>query len=120
VALWRCRRCGTRFAVGLPYCPQCTSTDHEEDGAMPKNTVHGGTSNADLPPAAPQEPEVAPAEVPAPTPVAADETSLDERTVVELRDLLRARGLPTSGNKDELRDRLAEAELADDLEEAEG
>jgi hypothetical protein len=44
--LWRCRRCGTRFAVGLPYCPQCTSTDHEEDGAMPKSTVYGGASNA--------------------------------------------------------------------------
>jgi hypothetical protein len=115
--LWRCRRCGTRFAVGLPYCPQCTSTDHEEDGAMPKNTVHGGTSNADLPRSAPS---ALAAEVPAPQPVAAGEAGLDELTATELRDRLRARGLPTSGNKDELRDRLAEAELADDLEGAEG
>jgi hypothetical protein len=117
--LWRCRRCGTRFAVGLPYCPQCTSTDHEEDGAMPKNTVHGGTSNADLPPATPETAE-APAVVPAPAPVAVGEAGLDELTATELRERLRARGLPISGNKDELRDRLAEAELADDLEEAEG
>jgi SAP domain len=83
---------------------------------MPKNTVHGGASNADLP----AEPEAPPAEVPAPTPVAEGEAGLDELTVAELRDRLRTRGLPTSGTKDELRDRLAEAELADDLEEAEG
>jgi hypothetical protein len=115
VALWRCKRCGTSFAVGLPYCPQCTSTDHEEDSPMPKNTVHGGASNADASPA----PAV---EVPAPRPVAVGEAGLDELTAGELRDRLRSRRPPlsTSGNKDQLRDRLAEAELADDLEEAEG
>jgi hypothetical protein len=121
VALWRCRRCGTRFAVGLPYCPQCTSTDHEEDGAMPKNTVHGGSSNADAPDAPEVPAEVAPAVVPAPVPVAEGEAGLDELSVGELRRRLGARDLPTSGNKDTLRDRLAAAELADDQQgEAEG
>jgi hypothetical protein len=46
MTLWRCRACGCSFAVGLPYCPQCTSTDHEEDdGTMPKITKHGGPSD---------------------------------------------------------------------------
>lgn len=45
MALWVCRSCGCKYAVGLSYCPQCTSTDYEEDG-MAKTTVHGGASNA--------------------------------------------------------------------------
>jgi hypothetical protein len=46
MALRLCRECTTRFAVGLPACPQCGSTDHEEDGAMPKITRHGGPTIA--------------------------------------------------------------------------
>lgn len=46
MALMHCRRCGTDFAVGMPYCPQCTATDAHEVGAdgMPKITKHGGPS----------------------------------------------------------------------------
>jgi hypothetical protein len=46
MALRRCRECTTTFAVGLPACPHCSSTDHEEDGAMPKITRHGGPTIA--------------------------------------------------------------------------
>jgi len=46
MALWRCKRCTTVFAVGLHCCPQCTGTDVEEDSEMPKITVHGGATNA--------------------------------------------------------------------------
>lgn len=43
--LWECGDCGTLYAIGLPYCPQCTSTNYREPG-MPKTTVEGGASNA--------------------------------------------------------------------------
>lgn len=46
MALWTCAGCFTHYAVGLPACPQCASTDHHEEGTMPKITVHGGPSNA--------------------------------------------------------------------------
>jgi len=48
VALWVCDDCGSRFAVGLRMCPQCTSEQaHEEgDDDMPKTTVYGGATNA--------------------------------------------------------------------------
>jgi hypothetical protein len=103
MALWVCNRCTTKFAVGLPYCPQCTSTDAREDGSdVPKNTVYGGASNADLPDdpanaAAPAKPEVEEAR---------------ELTIVELRDELRDRGLKVSGSKDELLARLQEDDAA--------
>lgn len=46
MALLVCNNCTTKYAAGLPYCPQCTSTDHREDGEdMAKITVHGGPSN---------------------------------------------------------------------------
>ena len=113
--LWTCRRCTTRFVVGLPYCPKCTSTDIEKEDGVPKTTVHGGPSNAaeagesPAPASAVTEPEAASA----PTAGSQPAGSLDELTVAELRDLLRALDLPTSGTKDELRDRLARAELED-------
>lgn len=31
MALWRCVACGTKFAVGLRMCPQCTSENAVED-----------------------------------------------------------------------------------------
>lgn len=55
MALWVCENCGTRFAVGLSMCPQCTSEqaheygtrpEEQEDVDMPKITVHGGASGA--------------------------------------------------------------------------
>ena len=42
-----CNRCGTKYSVGAPYCPQCTSTDFREEGDdMPKISREGGPSNA--------------------------------------------------------------------------
>jgi hypothetical protein len=41
-----CAGCSTAYAVGAPHCPQCLSTDREEDHPMPKITVHGGATNA--------------------------------------------------------------------------
>jgi hypothetical protein len=39
--------CGTKYAVGLPRCPQCLNTESREDGElMPKITRHGGASIA--------------------------------------------------------------------------
>lgn len=34
MALMGCRRCGTQFAMGAPWCPQCTSTDAYEVGSQ--------------------------------------------------------------------------------------
>lgn len=45
MALWVCADCPTAYAVGLSACPQCQSTDHHEEGAMPKITIHGGPTN---------------------------------------------------------------------------
>ncbi len=103
MALWVCNRCTTKYAVGLPYCPQCTSTDVREDGDVPKNTVHGGASNADVTPEKIAEVAERAADI------------VDELTIVELRERLRDRGLKVSGSKDELAARLA----ADDQAKAE-
>jgi hypothetical protein len=69
VALWECVGCSTVFAVGLPACPHCRSTDHYEQGQEPpvaKTTVHMGASNA-------LDPESTAAAVPAAAaPVAAE------------------------------------------------
>jgi hypothetical protein len=53
VALWQCAECTTKYAVGLPKCPQCESvvrvnenTQPDEESEMAKVTVHGGASNA--------------------------------------------------------------------------
>jgi predicted nucleic acid-binding Zn-ribbon protein len=126
--LWVCGRCGTKYAVGLPYCPQCTSTDYREDGEeMAKNTVHGGPSDQFAEPGQPgYQPPAEPAETPEAVSLA--EATISESadqepepmpeteaqaTVRELRERLRARGLSVSGSKDELRDRLAEAEAGE-------
>lgn len=49
MAVWRCKKCGCLFAVGLPYCPQCTSTsvEMEDEDMSPKTTKHGGSSNVE-------------------------------------------------------------------------
>jgi hypothetical protein len=67
MATWRCRRCTAKFAVGLPYCPQCTSTDVERgDDDMPKISRHGGATVASEAPEAAEPAEVVP-EVERPT-----------------------------------------------------
>jgi hypothetical protein len=67
--LWRCTECTCAYAAGLPRCPHCSGTAHEEDGAMPK--IHKGrlpTYEADIPTAA-VEPEPAPEPEPEPVQV---------------------------------------------------
>jgi len=119
-----CRRCSTRFALGLPRCPNCTATDHYiegEEGPMAKihrdreptyrptpalgELAHGAPGPAqDLNPAG----EVGQDPTPGP------DTDYGSRTVVELRQLLRERNtgrheaeqLPLSGNKPDLVMRL--------------
>ncbi|MHB9857616.1 hypothetical protein [Streptomyces sp. YIM S03343] len=50
MALNACTSCTTKFAVGLPRCPQCGSTEFVEDGQpMAKITAHGGPSDKTLP-----------------------------------------------------------------------
>ena len=48
-----CGKCTAKFAVGLARCPHCGSTNFTEDWQMPKNTVHGGPSNATAGPGEP-------------------------------------------------------------------
>ena len=120
MALLVCNRCTTRFAVGLPYCPQCTSTDcytEGEEDDMAKITVHGGPSNAGevaSPPAAASPATALEAASPEPE-AAAEAKGYAASTVEELRDLLRQRELPVSGAKAELVERLE----ADDQAQAE-
>lgn len=48
MALWECKNCTTRYAVGLIKCPHCGSTDHHEDGEQmsPKISRNAGPSYA--------------------------------------------------------------------------
>lgn len=63
MALSVCTGCTTKYAVGLPKCPHCGSTDHVEDGKpMPKITVHGGPSDKTLSAEAAEVAEPAPAD----------------------------------------------------------
>lgn len=65
MALLVCRKCGTKFSVGAPFCPQCTAEDAyiegtEEDN-MPRNTVAGaslGVAHPDFDPDGPVPPIV--------------------------------------------------------------
>ncbi len=36
MALERCDKCDTLFAVGVEACPQCGSKQHHEEGDAPK------------------------------------------------------------------------------------
>jgi hypothetical protein len=49
MALWRCGACGTAYAVGLPACPHCHSTDYEEDGVAKITTGGGASLHTDAP-----------------------------------------------------------------------
>lgn len=78
MATWHCRRCGADFAVGLPYCPQCTGTDVCETGSedpVGKISKAAGASNG----APVVEPLVvdAPAAEPAPEPEVAAVSEAD-------------------------------------------
>lgn len=108
--LWVCNRCGCKYAVGLPYCPQCTSTDHRPEGEQMPKISATGPSNADLNPPAPEpaaaEPEPAEAEAAA--------NGYEGWTVEMLRDELRGRSLAVSGAKAELVERLRTDDQAHD------
>jgi RNA polymerase subunit RPABC4/transcription elongation factor Spt4 len=138
MALNVCQDCTTRFAVGLRKCPQCGSTDFQEDGAMsPKITNHGGASIAgtevtggqwgddtepdEAPAAVVEEPEdsagpeqaEAEGEEPSPEePELAPEPGYEEWTVEQLKEQLSERGLPKSGKRDDLVARLVEDDAA--------
>jgi len=44
MTLWACLGCSAAYAVGLPGCPQCGSSDAVEEGTMPKiSKAHGPT-----------------------------------------------------------------------------
>jgi hypothetical protein len=46
MALNTCTSCTTKFAVGLPRCPHCRSTEYVEDGdPMAKITRNGGVTD---------------------------------------------------------------------------
>lgn len=49
MALWKCLRCTAAYAVGAPKCPQCDSTEYEEDGVA-KTSVPGGPTSASAAP----------------------------------------------------------------------
>ena len=36
MALERCEKCQTLFAIGVDKCPQCGSKQHHEEGALKK------------------------------------------------------------------------------------
>lgn len=108
-----CGWCTTKFAVGIEHCPQCGNADYYPEGTMAKITKHGGASQVGAVLAAvvgaaaeseQEEPEapVEPDEVETPEPPSEYETYLP----ADLRDECKARGLPTSGNKAELVQRL--------------
>lgn len=42
MASWLCMGCRTAYAVGIPACPHCQSTDYSEGGDVKAN-ANGGT-----------------------------------------------------------------------------
>ncbi len=92
MALLICNRCGTKYSVGAPYCPQCTSTDFREEGEVPKTTVHAGATNdsedvvhnpVDLADVQPQDPDAALSTFPE-EPVALPYEDVPEGSVAEV------------------------------------
>jgi hypothetical protein len=74
VSLWTCLECRARYAVGLPACPQCASTEHSDD---PNYTPVQAEPVAETPTAAPRGTKAAPTTaaagtVPAPADTAAE------------------------------------------------
>lgn len=78
MSAWECRGCTAVYAVDAPRCPHCGVNDpideveqlRRENEAMPKITVHGGPSNADV-------------EEPTPDVVEPTEAPVDDAPVVE-------------------------------------
>jgi hypothetical protein len=105
-----CAHCTTKFAVGLPHCPQCGNADYYEEGSMAKITRHGGATTV-------QDIRAEPAaEV-----VEESVEVVEEQPVLsgyatwlrtDLQDECEARGLAKSGNKDDLIARLDEDDVA--------
>lgn len=136
MSLNACTSCTAKFAVGLPKCPQCGSTEYVEDGdLMAKITRYGGASDDTLPAPEPEdvpahspaaedeetphvdpEPEPEPEETPEETspedpaeePEAVPGPDYETETVEQLRERLSARGLAKSGKRDELVQRLTD------------
>lgn len=131
MAVWICRECTAAYAPDAPDCPHCRANDpiketeqlQRELEAMPKNSVHMGSSNAVTGEGMP-EPEHSPdaeaeqAPVEQETAEVPDDSSADARelyeseTVTALAAELERRGLPKSGTKSELVDRLLEDDAA--------
>lgn len=105
MALLLCTGCTSRYAVGAPRCPECGSTEFEEDHDMPKITVHGGASNAAQDTEVNEQPTAAPA------------PDYEDWTVDQLREQLTDRGLPKTGKRDDLVKRLVEDDAEKDTEE---
>lgn len=125
-----CAHCTTKFAIGLPHCPQCGNADYYEEGSMAKITRHGGPSyvaaaediaQALVEVVAVPAPDVAP---PADVEVVDEEPAVEVAPpskyepwlLVELRDECVRRGLPKTGNKDELAARLTASDTAPEPE----
>lgn len=129
MSTWECRGCTAAYAPGAPRCPQCRTNDpineaeqlrREQD--MPKITVHGGPSNADVDPGQPghvetdddrhgdpvEDGQTATLEGDPGDTQAPEAVDYNTFTAEELRAELKERKLPTSGTKPELVDRLAE------------
>lgn len=117
-----CAHCTTKFAAGVPHCPQCGNADYYEEGSMAKITRHGGPSTvqdiaADIAQAFPQTVDEAVATIGEALHVSvpADQPELSEYASWLRTDLqveCERRGLTKSGNKDELVDRLVEDDIA--------
>lgn len=112
MALNVCAHCTTKFAVGLPHCPQCGNADYYEEGSMAKISRHAGPTTIQ---------DITGYVVPADVELVEVELSVEDVVPVtqydgllrsDLQDLCRDRGLPTSGNKDELVARLIAADEA--------
>jgi hypothetical protein len=131
MAAWLCTVCSTVFSVGAPCCPHCGSTKHVEQGAedMPKITRHGGPTVAGATVVAggwsnEGDPDVWPGpervdEESSPSSEAAEPgpaPDYEAQTVEELKEQLAERGLPKSGKRDELVQRLRDDDAAAETE----
>lgn len=109
-----CLDCTTAYAVGVLLCPHCRSERSIEQGSDPyrgentmaKITLHGGPSDKTLAPVEAPAAEPAPAQAQPELPEPAAETG--QMTVAQLREECKRRGLPASGTKAELLERLDE------------
>lgn len=138
MAVNRCKSCGTLFAIGLTVCPHCRSVQWEEDSPMPKITKAGGpsvhgarmvggewvaeaTEGKWLTPDMDETEPATPFEEPAPVTEDADGADeaapappaagpYDKLTVDELKAALTGRGLPKTGKRDVLVQRLTDAD----------